>query len=100
MSLKIERQNKSNVFAELNDETAQSNEMLMNEVIDLEKENAELKEELEIQKRINKEMITTALDRTIKRLTKAKELLKKCYDTYVYEMSVRREIEQLLKEND
>ena len=100
MSLKIERQNKSNVFAELNDETAQSNEMLMNEVIDLEKENAELKEELEIQKRINKEMITSALDGIIKQFTKAKELLKKCYNTYVYEMSVRREIEQLLKENE
>ena len=37
MSLKVERKNKSNVFAELNDETAQSNEMLM-------MENAEAKE--------------------------------------------------------
>ena len=29
-------------------------------------------------------------------LTKAKELLKRCYDTYVYEMSIRKEIEQFL----
>ena len=33
-------------------------------------------------------------------LTKAKELLKRCYDTYVYEVSVRREIEQFLKDSE
>ncbi len=32
------------------------------------------------------------------KLDKAKELLKRCYETYVYEVSIRREIEQFLSE--
>ena len=33
-----------------------------------------------------------------KKLSKAKELLQRCYDTYIYEMPIRREIEQFLGE--
>ena len=61
--------NKTNVFAELNTETAESNEILLDKVADLE-------EELKIQKKINMEMITPALDKNIKRVARAKELIK------------------------
>ena len=44
---------------------------------DLLKENAELKEKLNIQERVNKEMISPALDRNLKQLTKAKDIIKK-----------------------
>lgn len=44
---RILKQGKTNVFAELNDETAESNAMLMDKVADLEQENAELKAQIE-----------------------------------------------------
>lgn len=70
-------------------------------IADLESENAELKEDLEIQKKTVVEMVMPALDRTIKQLTKAKELLKELQgyieneDDELYD-----KVEQFLRETD
>ena len=58
---------KTNVFAELNTETAESNERLIDEVAELQKRNAELKGKWVHQQRINGELIN--LLRNIIRVT-------------------------------
>ena len=71
---------------------------------DLLKENAELKEKLNIQERVNKEMISPALDRNLKQLTKAKEIIKEFLsyyhsNNYPYQMlEILGKAEQFLKE--
>lgn len=58
-------------------------------------ENAELKVE-----KAFCEKACEGADQMRKDLTKAKELLKRCHDTYVYSKSLKREIEQFLKDSE
>ena len=74
-------------------------EWFADRIADLEKENAELKENLEIHKKTVVEMVMPALDRTIKQRTQAIELLKEAQgyieneDDELYD-----KIEQFIKE--
>jgi hypothetical protein len=72
---------------------------------ELEKENAELKERLgdvQMQKAGEKSdlvwKLKTANEQKAEQLTKAKDLLKRCYENYIYLEPLRSEIEQFLKE--
>jgi hypothetical protein len=73
-----------------------------NRLTELEKENAELKEQVNILDNCDRlgDVITEAYK---EQLTKAKELLKRCYDNYIYLQPLRGDIEQFLNsevEND
>jgi DNA repair exonuclease SbcCD ATPase subunit len=66
---------------------------------ELEKENAELLEKLKNQKADYETYYKScynAQKKTEKQLTNAKELLKRCYDNYIYLQPLRGDIEQFL----
>ena len=100
---------RDNEIAELKKSCDETQELLDKQIeatFKLDKENAELKEDLETQKRINREMISPALDRVIKQLTKAKELLAKWVELFkpksetALPTPIQVDTEQFLKESE
>ena len=75
-------------------------------IAELEKENAELKglKDVATLIRANNDTVTTLMQLNnmlvskTQQLTKAKELLKRCYENYIYLEPLRSEIEQFLSE--
>ena len=80
---KILKEGKTNVFAELNDENARSNELLMYEIADLRKENAELNNFIMQSKKDGISPINALIIKNLdNQLTKAKFLLKRLVDSF------------------
>ena len=80
---------------EQRDYLLEQNMLLAGKIATLEKENAELKR---LKRECETSLCRAEYQYNYEQLTKAKELLKRCYDNYIHLEPLRSEIEQFLKE--